>query len=533
MYIAHAHRRAPRRAGLTAEQARHGRRTSTERMRLMRARRRAAQQDAVLLPATLTMLRRKLPAWRLVADRALTLAFIMCAFCGTCAFLSDYRSHGFSQVAPAGALLCFHSDGLPPHASDAHVTGFTLSPACTAEGAPCNQGPAVIANAFLHQQATDITTGNWWCCAHCATHDHVRQGALVTHHPDYIRAVVAADPMQVRAGAVVNPMPEQLVQTPVHAVPHTQVCPRAVQAMLLSLLDVGMDLKGWASGFMRGTLRTHILDSPLLSWARVDSRTVELPLDSYILRLLQWSEQHNQLFDFFKCLLQRGLMQYGYPTVDVSFLGPRTLANMHLTADLRSLPKTGAPEATGALGLLDHCAQNARGCRHDLYEVRLLWGMGACTHVPGVVDIHMPVHIVWHALPRCLPSALSTVPPVGGQHCIAHSARRWQPPTGGVERWCTRIAASCPGACASRPDIGVRAVPLPVPVCCGYVPPWHGWLLQLVTVHATPHVHVVQPLHAVQDVPLADVAAAPVQRHFERGEHKPGIARKGSPASEG
>jgi hypothetical protein len=141
--------------------------------------------------------------------------------------------------------------------------------------------------------------------------------------------------------------------------------------LLLSLLEVPLDLYKWREGYTHGRPAVqHILDSVLLSWQQVDNR-VELALDDSVMRVYGYNKMHNPAYQMFSPLVEQGREQRGFPTVDLSVLGPHSLARMHLE-------ETGMQVQT--LGLLENLAAKQESVAKDgIYEVgQHGWHMAGC-----------------------------------------------------------------------------------------------------------------------------------------------------------
>jgi hypothetical protein len=135
--------------------------------------------------------------------------------------------------------------------------------------------------------------------------------------------------------------------------------------MLLSFLEVPLDLKKWRQGYTHGKAGVqHILDSVLLAWKRVDN-TVELEVDEAVLKAYDYNTRKNPAYQQFMPLLEQGRPHRGYPTVDVSMLGPRSRGTMHLEEpELLDL---------SSLGLLEDLTGKAdTPSKNSMYEVGLV-----------------------------------------------------------------------------------------------------------------------------------------------------------------
>jgi hypothetical protein len=133
--------------------------------------------------------------------------------------------------------------------------------------------------------------------------------------------------------------------------------------MLLSFLDVPLDLSKWREGYTHGKAGvTHILDSLLLAWRRVDNQ-VELRVDPNVLHVYGYNLRANPAYQEFRPLIEQGRESRGYPTVDISILGPRSRAQMHMGDDL-------FPDDVGQLGLLeDISTREHTPAKGSMYEV--------------------------------------------------------------------------------------------------------------------------------------------------------------------
>lgn len=139
--------------------------------------------------------------------------------------------------------------------------------------------------------------------------------------PDYIRAVVCADPWRL---------------------------------MLLSFIESPITLSSWSNSFTHGRATGHIFDSPFIRFTPLGDGTVEAPLDRYVLRVLEFNLNHNPYYRALASLLEVGFPSYSHPCVDPRFFGPRTLATMHQSDDLASQAVfADVSDSCGQFGVLD------------------------------------------------------------------------------------------------------------------------------------------------------------------------------------
>jgi hypothetical protein len=134
---------------------------------------------------------------------------------------------------------------------------------------------------------------------------------------------------------------------------------------LLSLLDCPLTLPKWTQGFTHGKMGgKHILDDVLLSWRLVDN-TVELRTDEAVMKVYNYNVKKNPAYWEFRPLIEQGHPQRGFPTLDVSVLGPRSLAAMHMAG----LEVEDDPQYE-ALGLLeDLSGRGGPASKGSMYEV--------------------------------------------------------------------------------------------------------------------------------------------------------------------
>jgi hypothetical protein len=131
--------------------------------------------------------------------------------------------------------------------------------------------------------------------------------------------------------------------------------------MLLSLIDVPLDLYKWREGYTHGRPGVqHILDSVLLFWESVDNR-VELNVDESVLYVYGHNSKVNPGYKEFKPLIEQGREHRGFPAVDLSMLGPTSRARMHLE---------DAPFQMKTLGLLENLmGKEDAPSKFSMYEV--------------------------------------------------------------------------------------------------------------------------------------------------------------------
>jgi len=198
-------------------------------------------------------------------------------------------------------------------------------------------GPAAIANVFIAPHTKDRGTGMWWACPHCREHGGVRQSALAPMSPDYMRAVLAGDPMGM---------------------------------MMLSFIDSPMSLSSWTNSFTHGRVTGNLWDSPLMRFQSIEDGLVEARLDRYVLRVLEACLAHNPYYQSLSCLLHVGFSHYGHPCVDMRFFGPKTLATMHQADGLELYgPVAAAADSYNQqIGVLDS-SFGMDYQKHGLFEV--------------------------------------------------------------------------------------------------------------------------------------------------------------------
>ena len=131
--------------------------------------------------------------------------------------------------------------------------------------------------------------------------------------------------------------------------------------MTLSLLKTPMTLVTWAKSFLHGQVKNAVLNNPVLFWK--EGAGMEVTADASVLRLHEWGRQFNAYYRHFDCLLDRGMQAYGYPALDIRFLGPRTMAMMHSRGEL------GPGLDSHSVGLLDHSMHTQPRGGPTLYKV--------------------------------------------------------------------------------------------------------------------------------------------------------------------
>jgi hypothetical protein len=268
--------------------------------------------------------REKLHTWGKTFKRRMLGLFtnwlVVCSWCGTSTFKSDAGKWHRAEMTSELAAMNLKQAGLVMVVMEVTHMAHLLA-------GDTGYGPAAWCNPFVAPH-TLHPNGGWWQCPHCHDHDAQRAHLNVVMEVDYMWALVLGDP-------------------------------RAM--MLLSFLDAPLDLHKWREGYTHGKPGvTHILDSPLLAWHQVDNQ-VELRVDPAVLQVYGYNLRVNPAYQEFQPLIEQGREQRGYPTVDVSILGPRSRANMHM--DEAVFDDSG-------LGLLEDLSlREDTPSKHSMYEV--------------------------------------------------------------------------------------------------------------------------------------------------------------------